>query len=271
MLAAEGNKWVWKWCLGILSMLDAAVLQTRVCLLAKDMFQLKCPAGLVLPDGSIFAFPFLRAFIYPAVKNGSCFFCFLPHFLVFFVCCLLFLDLVLEQHKRAPFSFSFCIMYLFCSTVFLVLVTRQNQKNWHTGEHGQLLIWSAVFYWGVGGVVHVGHHLLLHLLMQEGNQSEINSGGDTVRADDAWQAQGKAGGRAGRETYKCAGMGIRQLNAGRKRLHKKRHLMMWWGITASTQLWCRRQWNLNNLYNNCRWDLPEYSVVVGMRGRLQRQ
>lgn len=88
----------------------------------------------------------------------------------FFVCCLLFLDLVLEQHKRAPFSFSFCIMYLFCSTVFLVLVTRQNQKNWHTGEHGQLLIWSAVFYWGVGGVVHVGHHLLLHLLMQQGNQ-----------------------------------------------------------------------------------------------------
>lgn len=57
-------------------MLDAAVLQTRVCLLAKDMFQLKCPAGLVLPDGSIFAFTFLKAFIYPAVKNGSCFFLF---------------------------------------------------------------------------------------------------------------------------------------------------------------------------------------------------
>lgn len=87
-------------------MLDAALLQTRVCLWTTDVFQLKGPAGLVLPEGSIFAFTFLKAFIYPTVKNGSCFFFF---FYVVFVYCLL----VLEQHKRAPFSFCFCIMCLF--------------------------------------------------------------------------------------------------------------------------------------------------------------
>lgn len=57
-------------------MLDAALLQTRVCLWTTDVFQLKGPAGLVLPEGSIFAFTFLKAFIYPTVKNGSCFFFF---------------------------------------------------------------------------------------------------------------------------------------------------------------------------------------------------
>lgn len=129
MLAAEGNKWVWKWCLGILSMLDAAVLQTRVCLLTKDMLELKCPAGLLLLKGSIFAFTFLKALIYPTGKNGSWFF-----FFFFFtpVCCLLFLDLVLEQHWHAPFSFCFCITSLFCSTVFLVFVTTQ---NWWSVRH----------------------------------------------------------------------------------------------------------------------------------------
>lgn len=133
MLASEGNKWVWKWCLGILSMLDAAVLQTRVCLLTKDMLQLKFPAGLVFPEGSIFAFTFLKAFIYPTVKNGSGFFFFFFYPSSLSSLCAIFFFLIWFWNSTNVHLF-FLILYhvSILQHNFSFLVTRQ---NWWSVRH----------------------------------------------------------------------------------------------------------------------------------------
>lgn len=115
-------------------MLDAALLQARVCLLTTDVVQLKGPAGLVLPEGSIFAFTFLKAFI-QLLKMGHVFFFFFFFYpsSLSFSCAVCFFLIWFWNSTNVHLFLSTCVSCLFSSSFSCFsLKTKQD-----TEKHGQ--------------------------------------------------------------------------------------------------------------------------------------